>query len=78
MKAGWVKATVTLGGDNRKRVYAVRNKNQPSAVHLLNFDRNHYSHGKITGKIPGNNFVTNVQKKAQDDLDKEITRIMEE
>ncbi len=78
MKAGWIKATVTLGVDGRKRVYAVRNKNLPSVVHLINFKRDHYSHGKITGEIPGNDFVTNVQKKAQEDLDKEITRIMEE
>lgn len=78
MKAGWVKATVTLGGISGKRIYAVRNKNQPSVVHLINFDRNHYSHGKITGKIPGNNFVTTVQENAQKELDREITRIMEE
>lgn len=77
MRAGWVKATVTLGR-NGNRVYAVRNKALPSVVHLLNFKRDHYSHGKITGELPGNNFVTNVQEKAQQELDRKITRIMEE
>lgn len=77
MKTGWVKATVKLG-KNGNIVYAVRNKNLPSVVHLLNFDRNHYSHGKITGKIPGNDFVTKVQENALKELDREITRIMEE
>lgn len=77
MKAGWVKATVKLG-KNGNRVYAVRNKNLPSVVQLLNFKRDHYSHGKITGELPGNNFVTTVQENAQKELDREITRIMEE
>ena len=50
MKRGWKKATVMLGG---KKVYAVRNANLPTVVHLVNFPTDHFSHGKRTGRRTG-------------------------
>lgn len=77
MKSGWAKATVYLGG---KKVYAVRNKARPTVVHLLNFDRRHYSHGKPSraGTLQGSGFVDKVQEEANAKLNSEIKKIFEE
>lgn len=75
MKAGWVKAKLKLGGNE---VYAVRNRNQPTVVHLVNFPTDHYSHGKRTGIITGNKqFVSKAQEQGMYELNKRIEKIFE-
>lgn len=75
MKGGWVKATVMLGGN---KVYAVRNKAQPTVVHLVNFPTDHFSHGKRTGIwTGGKQFVSKVQEKGMDELQKRIEKVFE-
>ncbi|MCM1524128.1 MAG: hypothetical protein NC120_06680 [Ruminococcus sp.] len=78
LRSSWIKSTVSLSFSSGKMVYAVRNKNLPSVIHLLNFERDHYSHGKMTGELYGSYFVTSVQERAQEALDIEIAEIMEE
>lgn len=73
-KAGWIKSTVKLNGTT---VYAVRNKNRPSVIHLLNFDHDHFSHGKCTGEVKGTGFVDKVQNEGANELHRAIREIFE-
>lgn len=76
MRQGWQKATVKLG-KNGQKVYAVRNKALPTIVHLINFDRDFFSHGQIKKRLSGSFFVTNIQDTAAEELKEKIRQIME-
>ena len=72
----WVRATIK--GKDKETIYAVRNK-QYRLVHLLNFDHRHFSHGKYTSDTHQAHagFVDEVQRHAEEELDRRITDILE-
>ena len=76
MRSGW--ANVNLKNKSGQTVFAVRNKNNPYIVHLVNSGHKLKSHNKSAGFVQGNRFVDKVQKNGQDKLDAEIKKILSE
>ena len=77
VRTGWVKSTFKPKAENKEKIYAVRNKNTPQLIHLLNFDHDHKSHGEETGRVVhGTQFVTKVQDKGIEKFGKEIEDIL--
>ena len=75
MKSSWV--TATLKNTDTRYVIGVRNKARPHVVHLVNFGHDMYTHNyRIVGRVQGKPFVDEVQERAMQRLDTEITRIL--
>ena len=76
MKSGW--ANATLKNAEGRYVIGVRNKTLPTVVHLVNFDHDVFSHKRFTGTVyHGSGFVDKVQDWGQEELDKEIKKILD-
>lgn len=90
-KQGWTRLTLTQNDGSLKRIrgqsyddiffadyiYAVRNKNEPMLVHLLNFDHDTVAHGvRYRNASKGTHFAENVQEKYQEEFSKEIEKIL--
>ncbi|MCC8042419.1 MAG: hypothetical protein LIO69_02710 [Oscillospiraceae bacterium] len=73
-KAGWASKTNTYKDSGAKR-YFVYNKNMPTVTHLLNFDHVLVTHGALRGVVHGSRFLDDVQEKAMNEFENELSRI---
>lgn len=79
-KTGWLnvklKENFRAPNGSVRFIYAVRKKDFPTMVHLLNFDHDLIAHGKRTGVVVhGSSFVSDVQKWGVNELDKKIKEV---
>lgn len=77
LRAGWIKTDLKPKKKVKQKIYAVRNKDVPTLVHLVNFDHDLKSHGNDTGYVVhGTQYVTKVQDKGIERFGKEIENIL--
>lgn len=72
MKAAWGKGT--LVNTDARFVTGVRNRKMPQVVHLITKPRVHYSHGKATGTLQGDDFIGRISEKYQNLLNEYIEK----
>lgn len=80
LRAGWIKTNLKPKKKVKQKIYAVRNKDVPTLVHLVNFKHDHFAHGHYINEINGNRnnpeFVTKVQNEGIEKFGKEIENIL--